>query len=193
MDSLFLNSLRQNLNEEGVTDLSCIQRFIIPLGADPKNMEEGMNVLNMPSTGCSAKRRGCQIVLEGCNLTGRGVELPTINPNFRGKKLRFVYSAGTFNKSEFSNKICKTDLETRETKTWNENEYLYPGEPFFIPRPGSIVEDDGIVISALTDSREGHDDALLFLDASTFTEVARTKFKTHVPSSLHGLFLSNLK
>lgn len=58
----------------------------------------------------------------------------------------------------------------------------------FVPNPDGKKEDDGILISALTDSRSGHADYLLFLDAGNLTEIARAEF-SHIPSALHGLFL----
>jgi len=72
---------------------------------------------------------------------------------------------------------------------WKENQYTYPGEVQFVPRPGSSSEDDGILLATVTDTRRGEPDFLLVLDASSFTEIARAEVTVHVPNAIHGLFL----
>ncbi len=59
----------------------------------------------------------------------------------------------------------------------------------YISNPSGESEDDGVVLCALTDSRAGYEDFLIFLDAKTMSEIARAAFKSHIPSALHGLFL----
>lgn len=125
LDSLFLNKLRDCETDVNV-DLSCIQRFVIPIISDIKLIEEGVELVQTKSR-CSAIRRGNRIILEGCNITERGIEMPTISRLFQGVKYRYIYAAGTFNRSCYSHTITKTDLQSGETTVWKEGEYLYPG------------------------------------------------------------------
>lgn len=186
LESLSINKLRRNENMK--VDLSCIQRFVIPLVTDIKSVEEGVDLISGKS-GCTAMRKGNKIILDCFNMTERGIEMPIFNRKLQGKKYRYVYAAGTFNTSCYSHTITKTDLETAETIIWKDGDYFYPGEPIFIPNPQGISEDDGILLCGLTDSRAGHEDLLLFLDPRNLTEIARAKFKSHIPAALHGLFL----
>jgi len=187
LESLYMNKLRAN-NQEDV-DLSCVQRYTIPLVEDVKLVAENVELLQNKKSVCSAVRKGNRIVLRGSNVTERGIEMPTINKSFCGKKYRYVYAAGTFNASDYCHTITKTDLQTGDTVTWKENEFFYPGEPLFVANPRGCDEDDGVVISAVTDSRAGFDDYLIFLDAKTMEEIARAEFKSHVPSALHAVFI----
>lgn len=190
LDTLFLHKLRERTSDHNV-DLSCIQRFIIPLVSDVKTIEEDVELLDNKSK-CSAIRRGNKIILDCLTITERGIEMPTMNKNFQGKNYRYVYAAGTFNESSYSHGITKTDLQTGHTFVWKDGDlgdFIFPGEPLFVSNPQGTSEDDGVLISALTDSREQHDDYLLFIDPRNMTEIARAKFKNHIPSALHGLFL----
>lgn len=91
LNSLYLSNLREHFKDEDKTDLSCIQRFVIPIIPDVKDVPEGVNILKQSTDQATAIRRGSQIILEPYSITNRGIEMPTINPNFFGKKLRFVY------------------------------------------------------------------------------------------------------
>lgn len=146
LDSLFMEKLRGCEEDENV-DLSCIQRFVIPLISDLKVVAEGVELLQK-NTKCSAIRIGSRIILHGHNFTQRGIEMPIINKQFYGKPYKFVYAAGkasgafnshdlffyylifitgTFNASQYFHCITKTDLHSGETIVWNEGNYFYPG------------------------------------------------------------------
>jgi carotenoid cleavage dioxygenase-like enzyme len=87
--------------------------------------------------------------------------------------------------------LCKIDIETGITKLWRDNEFIYPGEPKFLPKPDSTEEDDGILMTTCSDRREeGGQDYLVFLDGKTMEEVGRASVAaTSIPQSLHGIFL----
>ena len=122
------------------------------------------------------------------------MEMPTFNPDFCGKKTKFLYGAGTINENSFRNKIVKMNTETRELMTFSENEHVFPGEPIFLPDPHGIEEDDGVLLAAMSDTREkgeGGQDFLIFLDKQ-LKEMARVNFAVNsIPSALHGIFLKD--
>lgn len=67
--------------------------------------------------------------------------------------------------------------------------HWFVGEPQFIPRPGSVSEDDGVVLSACI-----HADGrafVLVLDAASWKEVARAELPYSTPYRFHGVWLSD--
>lgn len=86
------------------------------------------------------------------------------------------------------------DVKNKKFQTWKMNEYTYPGEAQFIPRPGATEEDDGVLLSTVTDVRSDHKDFLLVLNAKTMTEIGRATIDAHLPILIHNLFIpSNLQ
>ncbi|GFY40022.1 beta,beta-carotene 15,15'-dioxygenase [Trichonephila inaurata madagascariensis] len=75
-------------------------------------------------------------------------------------------------------------------KVWNESNTMYPSEITYIPRPGSTLEDDGVLLSVVKDVEENARDFLLVLDAKTFKVLAKAFVPKSVqlPTSFHGIF-----
>ncbi|KAL6865216.1 hypothetical protein ACP4OV_016367 [Aristida adscensionis] len=117
---------------------------------------------------------------------GRGVELSTINPAYRGREYRHVYACGARRPCKFFNTLTKIDLVAKEAKNWHE-EGAVPSEPFFVGRPGATNEDDGVVISII--STVDGDGYALLLDAATFNEIARVRFPYGLPFGFHGCWI----
>jgi len=63
----------------------------------------------------------------------------------------------------------------------------YPGEPVFVPKPGAVEEDDGVVLSVVLDASAGNS-FLAILDARSFSELARVHAPHHIPFGFHGIF-----
>lgn len=117
---------------------------------------------------------------------GRGMDMCSINPAYLGKKYRYAYACGAQRPCNFPNTLTKIDLEEKKAKNWYE-EGAVPSEPFFVARPGATKEDDGVVISMVSDKNgEGY---TLILDGSTFEEIARAKFPYGLPYGLHGCWV----
>ncbi|KAF8393416.1 hypothetical protein HHK36_021660 [Tetracentron sinense] len=117
---------------------------------------------------------------------GRGMDMCSINPAYLGKKYRYVYACGAQRPCNFPNTLTKIDLVEKTAKNWHD-EGAVPSEPFFVARPGATDEDDGVVISMISD-KNGEGYALL-LDGSTFEEIARAKFPYGLPYGLHGCWV----
>ncbi|EYU20435.1 hypothetical protein ABFS82_01G020200 [Erythranthe guttata] len=120
------------------------------------------------------------------NEHGKGMDMCSINPNFLGKKYRYTYACGAQRPCNFPNTLTKIDLMNKTAKNWVD-EGSIPSEPFFVARPGATEEDDGVVISMISD-KNGEGYALL-LDGSTFQEIARAKFPYGLPYGLHGCWV----
>ncbi|XP_011082234.2 carotenoid cleavage dioxygenase 8 homolog B, chloroplastic [Sesamum indicum] len=120
------------------------------------------------------------------NEHGRGMDMCSMNPAFLGKKYRYAYACGAHRPCNFPNTLTKIDLVEKKAKNWFD-EGSIPSEPFFVPRPGATEEDDGVVISMISDKKgEGY---ALLLDGSTFEEIARAKFPYGLPYGLHGCWV----
>ncbi|KAL8255884.1 hypothetical protein R6Q59_030951 [Mikania micrantha] len=117
---------------------------------------------------------------------GRGMDMCSINPNFLGKQYRYAYACGAQRPCNFPNTLTKIDLVDRKAKNWYD-EGAVPSEPYFVARPGATKEDDGVVISMISDKNgEGY---ALILDGTTFEEIARAKFPYGLPYGLHGCWV----
>ncbi|CAI0409007.1 unnamed protein product [Linum tenue] len=117
---------------------------------------------------------------------GRGMDMCSINPAFLGKKYRYAYACGAERPCNFPNTLTKIDLMDKKAKNWHD-EGTIPSEPFFVARPGATEEDDGVVISMVSEA-DGGGYAVL-LDGSTFEEIARARFPYGLPYGLHGAWV----
>ena len=120
-------------------------------------------------------------------LSETPVELPRIDyARVNGRDYRTVYGVSFRDRrrSVFVDQIAKVDVKTGDAKVWREAG-AYPGEPVFVPAPGSKSEDDGVVLSVVLDARAGRS-YLLVLDARSFTEMARARVPHHIPFGFHG-------
>ncbi|RWR72486.1 carotenoid cleavage dioxygenase 8 [Cinnamomum micranthum f. kanehirae] len=164
LDKLRLQNLRNYSGKDELPDAR-VGRFIIPLDGSPKGkLEAALNP----------------------DEHGRGMDMCSINPAYLGKKYRYAYACGAQRPCNFPNTITKIDLMEKKAKNWID-EGAVPSEPFFVPRPGATEEDDGVVISMVSD-KNGEGYALL-LDGSSFEEIARAKFPYGLPYGLHGCWV----
>ncbi|CAH9106291.1 unnamed protein product [Cuscuta epithymum] len=164
LDKLRLQNLRSFDGEDSLPDAR-VGRFVIPLDGSPYGKLEA--------------------ALDP-NEHGRGMDMCSFNPSFLGKKYRYAYACGAHRPCNFPNTLTKIDLVEKKAKNWLD-EGSIPSEPFFVARPGATEEDDGVVISMISD-KNGEGYALL-LDGSTFEEIARAKFPYGLPYGLHGCWV----
>jgi len=108
-------------------------------------------------------------------------ELPTIDYARRNTKpYQFVYGLG------YDGQALRVDLHTGETKEWRHSG-SWCGEPIFVPRPEGEKEDDGVVLTVVSDPSTGRS-SLAVLDAATMEQVAVAETPHHIPMGLHGTF-----
>ncbi|PUZ54823.1 hypothetical protein GQ55_5G161900 [Panicum hallii var. hallii] len=160
LDKLRLQNLRSSAGQDVLPDAR-VGRFRIPLDGSPfGELESALDP----------------------DEHGRGMDMCSINPAHVGKRYRYAYACGARRPCNFPNTLTKVDLVEKTAKNWYE-EGAVPSEPFFVPRPGAVEEDDGVAISMVS-ARDGSAYALV-LDAKTFQEVARAKFPYAMPYGLH--------
>lgn len=112
-------------------------------------------------------------------------DLPNINPNYRRKPHRYVWSLIDQGKSSFNDSLGKTDTQTGECVRWECYRHT-PSEPIFLPLPGAVEEDEGHVLTVVFDGETGRS-YLLCLDARTMREVGRAEVGKAVGIGFHGL------
>ncbi len=117
------------------------------------------------------------------------VEFGTINPKVAGRKYRYVYDVvgkpGWF----LFTGLRKHDLETGETQKYDFGEERYGSESPFIPRKGAAAEDDGYLVSFVTDMREDCSECVI-LDARDITQgpIARIMLPHRMSSGTHAVW-----
>ncbi|KAI4337499.1 hypothetical protein L6164_015908 [Bauhinia variegata] len=166
LDRLRLQNLR-SFNGEDVLPDARVGRFIIPLDGSAHGKLEA--------------------ALEA-DEHGRGMDMCSINPNFLGKKYRYAYACGAQRPCNFPNTLTKLDFVKKKATNWYD-EGAVPSEPFFVARPGATEEDDGVVISIISEKNGGG--YALLLDGSTFQEIARARLPYGLPYGLHGCWVPN--
>ncbi|ODM91951.1 Beta,beta-carotene 9',10'-oxygenase [Orchesella cincta] len=176
----------RNGNFDG--EQSGIVRFALPITKNVKDHPKGGNIVRLPYTRATARRENDTIVLHGEELGELGLEGPTVTPLRRHKKHRYIYGTGTFRSGFHENALSKLDLETGESIVWRDANYFFPGEPEFLPLPDAKDEDDGIILSAVSDGRDNGQDFLLMIDAKTMKEVGRAMCNSQIPQCIHGTF-----
>ncbi len=112
-------------------------------------------------------------------LDDRAVEFPTLNEQRVGRPNRFLYSVG-------QDAIVKYDSRTGESRVRTLDST--PGEAIFVAAPGARSEDDGWLISIVTD-KAGSGSELLVLAAADLDTVARVSLPRRVPAGFHGSWL----
>lgn len=117
-------------------------------------------------------------------------ELPTINPDYRTRPHRYVYSLPQTGRSTFLDTIVKTDTATREVLQWDNPAGHTPGEAIFVARPGGEDEDDGVLLSVVLDGRAERS-YLVCLDARAMEELGRAEMDFAVAFGLHGMHASS--
>lgn len=111
-------------------------------------------------------------------------DLPQFNQKFVFEPHRFVYSVLDRGKSSFQDGLAKTDTATGKMLVWETLRHT-PGEPIFIPKPGSKDEEDGVIFSVVLDGDSG-ESYLLCLDACSFAEIGRAEIGMPVGFGFHG-------
>nr|KAG5710075.1 hypothetical protein BaRGS_030151 [Batillaria attramentaria] len=167
-----------------------VRRYVLPLKIDKHPV--GHNLPTLPYTTARAKVVSPGVVHLTPDYICKKkekiyIELPRINyEKCAGRKYRYVYGTSLFTKVH---RLIKLDMEKRTPVYWEEEGYD-PGEPVFVPRPGATEEDDGVLMSPVIHLTGEKPCFLLFLDAATFTEIARatTPPGVRIAMSFHGNF-----
>jgi len=119
------------------------------------------------------------------------IEFPRINYKSKnGSNYTFAYMGSmTSSNALFLNAIHKLNVNCGQIKTWQHSDY-YPGEPLFIAKPHSEIEDEGIIMF-IAYNNKSHCSALMILDAQTMLQRTEIPLPLHLPMGLHSNFYSN--
>jgi carotenoid cleavage dioxygenase-like enzyme len=100
-------------------------------------------------------------------LDERILEFGTINQRFAGRRYRYVYSTKAKPGWFLFNGFVKHDLETGSSVELDLAEGRYASEAPFAPRIGASEEDDGYIVSFITDENTGASECIL-IDCKRF-------------------------
>lgn len=132
------------------------------------------------------------------HLITRNIEFPRYNPLDDLKPYKYLWAcqfeqpASDTDTGRFS--LVKVDTETGETIKLDHERCMYT-EPVFVPRPGAIERDDGVLLSFTNISQPEKDMdscALVIVDAKTMAELDRCYIGQFSCLTFHGSFVSDV-
>jgi len=128
-------------------------------------------------------------------LEERCCEFPSVHPNNVGHPYRYLFMGAAHNAKGNAplQAILKLDVTTGKQQLWSAAPQGYVSEPIFVPRPDSIHEDDGWVLTLVYDASKHRSDVVI-LDGRDLNQgpVARLHLKHHIPYGLHGSWTPNV-
>jgi carotenoid cleavage dioxygenase-like enzyme len=122
----------------------------------------------------------------------RSGEFPRINDDYAAHKNRFMYNSRARD-WEFGfnfNGVIKYDMESGKTQEFYYDDSQVSGEHVFAPDPGGKAEDDGWLMTVVSD-RGTEQSELVILDARALADgpVARIQMPRRVPIGFHANWL----
>ncbi|MGW1006839.1 carotenoid oxygenase family protein [Streptomyces sp. NPDC002520] len=117
-------------------------------------------------------------------LDDREAEFPTHNETLTGRENRYLYTVS-------GDGIAKHDLMGRTGQVHATPGARYAGEAVFVPAPDGGSEDEGWLLSLISND-DGHAGELLVLDAKDLSEQAVVELPYAVPAGFHGSWLPEL-
>ena len=120
-------------------------------------------------------------------LSDRTLEFGMINQRFLGQPYRYAYSTTSKPGWFLFNGFVKHDLDTGETWDVMLEEGRYGSEAPFAPRVGGVDEDDGYLVSFITDENRGISECIL-IDCKRFADgpVCRIALPHKISSGTHA-------
>jgi carotenoid cleavage dioxygenase-like enzyme len=126
-------------------------------------------------------------------IPGSHTDFFRVNPKHIGLPYCYYYGTQWWHDGvNYANMaILKHDLCTDTSTYWSAVDH-YVGEPFFIPNPNAVAEDDGILVFVALDGPNRRS-KFVSVDAKTMTEVdgATIELEKHIPFTAHGNFFPN--
>ncbi|MBO6764291.1 carotenoid oxygenase family protein [Maricaulis sp.] len=121
------------------------------------------------------------------HLDDRLLEFGSFNQTYGGEKSRYLYSTFTKPGWFLFEGLVKHDFETGKSETLNFGEGRFGSEAPFAPRVGARSEDDGYIVSFITDMVENRSECVL-IDAQNITDgpVCRIILPHRISSGTHA-------
>jgi carotenoid cleavage dioxygenase len=123
------------------------------------------------------------------HLDDRVLEFGTFNQRYAGRPYRYAYSTTTKPGWFLFNGFVKHDLQTGESWSLAMPEGRYASEAPFVPRIGAREEDDGYLVSFITDENRGTSECIL-VDCKRFDDgpVVRIALPHKLCSGTHSVW-----
>ena len=120
-------------------------------------------------------------------LDDRVLEFGMFNQRYAGRKYRYAYSTTSVPGWFLFNGFVKHDLETGESWELKLAPGRYASEAPFAPRVGAVDEDDGYLVSFITDENTGRSECII-IDAKRLQDgpVARVALPHKLCSGTHS-------
>ncbi len=120
-------------------------------------------------------------------LTDTVSEFGMINAQQAGRRHRYTYSATAVPGWFLFNGVIKHDTETGNEEKYSFDEGVYASETAMAPRVGSQAEDDGYLVTIVSDMNRDLSECLVF-DATRLTDgpIARVRLPERVSSGTHS-------
>lgn len=117
------------------------------------------------------------------------VEFGTINPQYLGRKNRYAYSATAEPGWFLFNGLIKHDLETGQTQKLHFGDQRFGSEAPFIPRKNATSEDDGYLVSFISDMNTDRSECVV-LDAQNIEKgpICRIFLPHRICSGTHAVW-----
>lgn len=125
-------------------------------------------------------------------LDERILEFGTFNQAYAGRKSRYLYSTTTKPGWFLFNGIVKHDMETGDSVSLSFGDERYGSEAPFAPRDKATAEDDGYLVSFITDMKKNRSECII-IDARDLAAgpVARIILPHKISSGTHAAWTSH--
>jgi len=111
-----------------------------------------------------------------------GVEFPTHDDSRTGHQHRYLYTVAD------RGAIVKYDLRSGSSSALELGAGMAPGEAVFVPAEGARAEDEGWLLSIVSD-RAGKGSELLVVNAADLSRTASVRLPRRVPAGFHGSWI----
>ena len=112
-------------------------------------------------------------------------EFPTINEDYIGRANQFSYAMAFPGGGLDEYAVVKMDAASGQTTVAPMGDRRMPGEAVFVPAEDGTREDDGYLLTLVSDTKADASQ-LLVIDASNLDTVAAVELPRRVPSGIHG-------
>lgn len=120
---------------------------------------------------------------------GYCIDHPCINPNYETSAARYLYMTYSNRVGESSPPVgyLKLDIQSGEKQVWVGELECFVEEPVFVPRAGTVAEDQGLLLGIVYDHRQERS-SLVVLDAANMDRgpICRLWLTHHLVHGLHG-------
>ncbi len=130
------------------------------------------------------------------DLDDEVTEFPMVNGRYKGRANRYAYTAHMVQGSWLLDGLKKYDWQTGKTQSWRCPPGCYVSESPFAPRVGAQDEDDGYVLTFMTDAGKRRAECVIF-DAKAIDRgpLCRVELPGFIPLGAHAYWMpmSDLK